>query len=165
MKAKHMAALAAAILAACGSSADVAPIATRTGTEQTSEPAERESSPGPAAHAASGLRWALTASPNPVTMAGRAAFRLERRVTNEGASPADAMTPSASFTINGAPSMALDMAFGNGVRESRWAALAPGETVSDARDMGESLFPAPGDYVIAMTTDGVTVTVTVHVTS
>jgi hypothetical protein len=96
-------------------------------------------------------------------MADRASFLLRRQVTNTGTAPADAMTPSASFTFDGAPSMELDMAFGNGARESRWAALPPGDTVRDDRAMGESLFATPGSHTITMTVDGVSVSCTVRV--
>lgn len=113
--------------------------------------------------ATDGLRWALVATPRRLTMSQRARFRLRRQVTNEASAVRDATQASASFTLDGASSMSLDMAFGNGARSSQWAALAPGATVSDDRMMGEDLFPAPGDYVIAMTTDGVTVTTRVHV--
>jgi hypothetical protein len=97
---------------------------------------------------ASGLRWTITAHPAQLTMAERAAFRLRRTVTNEASEPLDAMHAMASFTLNGEDSMSLDMAFGNGARESRWSELPPGESAFDEREMGESLFPAPGTYVI-----------------
>jgi hypothetical protein len=98
-----------------------------------------------------------------MTMADRAGFRLRRTATNEGSSAADAMRASASFTVNGVTSMGLDMAFGNGGRESRWAQLPPGESVHDERAMGESLFEAPGSYMIVMSVDGVNATVSVQV--
>ena len=112
---------------------------------------------------ASGLRWMITAHPAQLTMAQRATFRLRRTVTNEASEPLDAMHAMASFTLNGEDSMSLDLAFGNGAREMRWSALPPGESAFDEREMGESLFPAPGTYVIAMTVDGVTSTVEVRV--
>lgn len=112
---------------------------------------------------ASGLRWTITAHPAQLTMAQRAAFRLRRTVTNEASEPLDAMHAMASFTLNGEDSMSLDMAFGNGARESRWSELPPGESAFDEREMGESLFPAPGTYVITMTVHGVTSTVEVRV--
>lgn len=73
------------------------------------------------------------------------------------------MRPGASFTVNGQASMELDMAFGNGVRETRWSTLPPGESAFDEREMGLSLFPAPGNYDLAMTVDGATSTVRVRV--
>jgi hypothetical protein len=127
-------------------------------TAEPSTPAEPQ-----AAVSANGLRWTITAHPAQLTMAERATFRLRRTVTNEASEPRDAMRAMASFTFNGEASMSLDMAFGNGAREDRWAALPPGESAFDEREMGESLFPAPGTYVIAMTVDGVTSTVEVRV--
>lgn len=122
-----------------------------------------ESPSEPTAAPASSLRWELIARPMRLRMSQRARFVLRRQVTNTGTTAADAMTRSASFTVNGAPSMDLDMAFGNGARETLWAALPPGRTVFDEREMGESLFPAPGQYTLAMTVDGATSTVRVAV--
>ncbi len=158
-------------LSACGSSTPP-----RAATEPVAEarpadppvaaepaPADPPVAPEPVSVVATGLRWELVAIPDHLRMARRAAFRLRRQVTNTGSAPADAMRTMATFSLDGAPSMELDMAFGNGVREQRWSALPPGETVFDERAMGESLFPVPGDYEIAMTTDGVTSTTHVHV--
>jgi len=117
----------------------------------------------PAPVVASTLRWELVAIPARLRMADRAAFRLRRQVTNSGSAPANAFDSLPSYTVDGAPSMALDLAFSNGAVDMRWQALPPGETVFDERDMGEALFPAPGDYELAMTVDGQTSTVRVHV--
>lgn len=172
MRSHVLGALAAAILAACG--ANPAP-ESLTETARTEEPASDErgdetTGTGPQRTlappdglASDGLRWSFVATPASVTMATRASVRLTRSVTNEGAALADAMHASASFAVNGAASMSLDLAFGNGLRGGEWASLPPGQTASDARDMGEDLFPVPGDYDLAMTTDGVTVHAHVHV--
>jgi len=136
----------------------------------TSQPADptttTEGEPEPESEpeaSAAGLRWTITAHPAHLTMAQRATFRLRRTATNEGSGPLDAMHSSAQFTLNGEASMALDLAFGNGARESLWSALPPGRTVFDEREMGDSLFPAPGTYVITMTVDGQTSSVEVVV--
>lgn len=138
-----------------------------TTTSESADPTT-SSEPEPAAEpepevSASGLRWTITAHPARLTMAERATFRLRRTATNEGIGPLDAMHSSAQFTLNGEASMALDLAFGNGAREMRWTAVPPGESVFDEREMGESLFPAPGTYRIAMTVEGTTSTVEVRV--
>lgn len=137
------------LLLACGASAEPAPA-----------PAPVPAAPAPVA--APPLKWELIALPPKLTMAERASFRLRRQVTNTGDAPADATAAYASFTLNGERSMGLDLAFGNGGRESRWSALPPGEKASDDRAMGD-LFEAPGDYTITMTTGDQTSTVTVHV--
>lgn len=140
-----------------------------TTTSQPADPTtttEGESVPEPEPEpevSASGLRWTITAHPARLTMAERATFRLRRTATNEGSGPLDAMHSSATFTFNGEASMALDLAFGNGAREMRWTAVPPGESVFDEREMGESLFPAPGTYRIAMTVEGTTSTAEVRV--
>lgn len=110
------------------------------------------------------LQWALIAVPPTLSMAERSTFRLQRQVTNTGDTVANPDAASGSFTINGAPARDLDMAFGNGLRDARWAELPPGETVSDGRGMGEQLFPAPGDYTITMTVGDAAAAVTVTVT-
>ena len=126
------------------------------------EPTEDAVAPEPPANI-EGLRWTITAHPARLTMAQRARFRLRRSVTNTAREPRDAMRSMAEFTMNGESSMQLNMAFGNGARESIWSELPPGRTVFDEREMGEHLFPAPGTYVIDMTVDGETSTVEVVV--
>lgn len=127
------------------------------------EPAELAADEPPPAPNTEGLRWRITAHPARITMAQRGTFRLRRSVTNTAREPRDAMHSMAEFTMNGESSMELNMGFGNGARESIWSELPPGRTVFDEREMGESLFPAPGTYVIEMTVDGETSTVEVVV--
>jgi hypothetical protein len=105
-----------------------------------------------------GVRWRLEAAPALLTMAQLEQFQLTVRATNQGTSTVDPQhmgcgqgsNPclSSSWRLNGGADFALGLAFGNGVREQRWSALPPGETVSDSRRMGESLFSAPGRYTI-----------------
>lgn len=105
-----------------------------------------------------GIRWRLEASPSELRLAQRAAFRLSIHATNMGTRTIDPQhggcvvgsSPclSSSWLLDGAPSHALDLAFGNGIREARWSALPAGESVSDARHMGESLFGRPGRYTV-----------------
>jgi hypothetical protein len=90
-------------------------------------------------------------------------FRFRRQVTNTGSVVADAMRANASFTVDGAPSMGLDMAFGNGLRETRWSRLPPGEIAFDERDMEPAIFDTAGEHVVTMTVDGVDSTVHVRV--
>lgn len=144
----------------CGTHAVPAPGATTATVTRDAVAAD-----GAAAGAVSarGLRWQLRALPPRLSMTDRAAFRLRLEVTNTAAAPLDASDGYATFTRDGQASHALDLAFGNGAREARWAALPPGDTVGDERGMGEELFPAPGTYAIAATVDGVTVTATIEV--
>jgi hypothetical protein len=102
------------------------------------------------------IEWSLTTVPATatITMAQRRRFRLWLVARNVGASVADTQRDALEWTVNGQPSMALSMAFGNGVRENRWSALAPRDTVREARDMGESLFERPGVYIIALRAAG-----------
>ena len=61
-------------------------------------------------------------------------------------------TPDASahglFCLDGAESMALGLAFGNGARLPAWSALAPGQTVDDTREV-TSFIHRPGRHTFA----------------
>ena len=142
--------------------ADVAEVEPVEADAAEAEPAEMapEESPAPNTQ---GLHWTISAHPARLTMAQRARFRLRRSVTNRARETRDALHSMAEFTLTGESSMTLNMAFGNGARESLWAELPPGRTVFDEREMGESLFPAPGTYRIEMTVEGETSSVTVVV--
>lgn len=96
------------------------------------------------------LGWELLGSANPLTMSQRASFRLTVAVTNRGRGTADPGRDVLRFRVNGQDSMALDMAFGNGLRSTEWSRLPPGRRVTDARDMGETIFPRPGEYTLEL---------------
>jgi len=122
--------------------------------------------PVPAASALDGdLEWRLTASATTLSMAERADWILRTEATNRGAEPVDFFESGfASFFVNGEPSMGLSLAFGNGLAPAEWSSLAPGATAAPERAVGESLFPAPGDYEIVMTHGMALVGLVVHVT-
>lgn len=108
------------------------------------------------------VSWEMTASASSLTMAERARWRLNIAATNHGPSAVDPERHRMSFTVNGAQSMVMDMAFGNGLRGPEWGSLPPGATARDARELGPSLFTAPGNYDITMLYDGAPVT-TLHI--
>jgi hypothetical protein len=107
------------------------------------------------------IMWQLTADPaTRLKMAGRGAFTLWMVAHNAGARATDTRRDSLEYLVNGRPSLTLAMAYGNGLREVRWTALEPGDTVRDGRGsssdptFGTSLFPAPGDYELVLKQDG-----------
>jgi hypothetical protein len=93
-------------------------------------------------------------------MADRGTFELWIVAHNAGTLPTDTQRHGLAFQVNGKGSLSLSMAFGNGLRERRWSALAPGDTVREARGgptdpvFGEELFPSPGDYELGMLQGG-----------
>ncbi len=96
-----------------------------------------------------GIRWRLSAEPAEVTMADRATVRLTIEATNEGDAETDPQQHRGQWLLQGEMHHGLNLWFGNGVRPSAWHALPAGETVTDARVVGEQLFEAPGTYDIA----------------
>jgi hypothetical protein len=98
--------------------------------------------------------WNLSATATYLPMSARAAWRLRIAATNNQALPVDPGRHGLSFTLNGQPSMAAELAFTNGAREHAWVELPPGQTVSDERALGTSLFAAPGTYWIVLLHEG-----------
>lgn len=111
-----------------------------------------------------GIRWKLRAEPTRTTMADRASVRLTIEATNTTDAEIDPQRHLGQWRFQGEQHMGLTMWFGNGLRVMEWNALPPAQTVTDARDVGEHLFEAPGTYEIAYARDGRTSTVRVTVT-
>lgn len=111
-----------------------------------------------------GVRWRLRAEPQSVTMAERDSVRLTIEATNTADAEIDPQRHLGEWRFQGERHMGLAMWFGNGVRVVAWNALPPGQTVTDARSVGEHLFEAPGTYEIAYARDGRRSTVRVVVT-
>jgi hypothetical protein len=104
-----------------------------------------------------GIAWELTADPSTtLPMAKRGEFKLWIVARNVSSAIADTHRHGLSFEVNGAGSIMLDMAFGNGGRVPTWSALPPGENLREARggsydpSFGESLFPGPADYLLTL---------------
>jgi len=107
------------------------------------------------------IAWQLaTDPPPPLPMARRGELALWIVAHNGGSRRADTRRDQLEYLVNGQRSLMLAMAFGNGLREERWSMLAPGDTIREARgtgsdpSFGESLFPAPGDYVLELRQGG-----------
>ncbi len=99
--------------------------------------------------AAEDVLWSLWGSSATLRMNERAAFRLTITATNRGATVIDPWTTPNRFLVNGESSMEANNAFGNGGHANSFYAVPPGASESDSRDLGESLFPAPGTYQLA----------------
>jgi hypothetical protein len=142
---------------ACTSRGGLAPAPETQATSATASVAH-DADPVPRADP---IAWQLAVDPSttlPMSRRGELALWIVAR--NSGSHPADTRRDRLEYLVNGQPSMMLAMAFGNGVREGRWSELAPGDTIREARgtsgdpSFGESLFPAPGDYVLELRQDG-----------
>ena len=95
------------------------------------------------------IRWRLLAEPAEVRFAERGTVRITIEATNAGKTTVDPEQHLGQWTLQGEPHMGLMLWFGNGRRVLEWFALPPGQTVTDTRTSGESLFEAPGTYTIA----------------
>jgi hypothetical protein len=125
----------------------------------------------PAAPATDPIVWKLATPGTTLPFSARGTFELWIVARNAGAATADTRRDALEFLVAGQPSMMLAMAFGNGAREQRWAALSPGDSVQEARGsasdpaFGTELFPSPGAYDFALRQDGrVVASLRVHVT-
>ncbi len=127
-----------------------APVDTGSATPAVSEASTADVPPA-------GIAWELTADPSTtLPMAKRGEFVLWIVAHNPSSAVADTERNALSYEVDGVQSMMLAMAFGNGGRARTWSALPPGETLREARGgrtdptFGESLFPRPGDYHLAI---------------
>jgi hypothetical protein len=103
------------------------------------------------------IAWELAAAPSAsFPMSKRGEFELWIVARNGGPTVEDTERDALSYEVNGRTSLMLALAFGNGGRDRRWAALPPGQTLREARGgktdptFGESLFPTPGEYRLTL---------------
>lgn len=106
----------------------------------------------------------LLAAPRQLSMAERSKFMIGVEVVNRGATVVDPKMASCRLTVNGEPSMAWNLAIGNGAREPTWTQLPPGETATMSWPLGLDLFDEPGDYHLVMTLGDQRSSVDIHVT-
>jgi hypothetical protein len=107
----------------------------------------------------------LLASPTQLTMAQRSKFMVGVEVVNRGSAPVDPqLSTRCALMVNGEPSMAWNLAIGNGARDASWTMLPPGKTATMSWPLGEDLFDKPGDYHLVMTLAGQQSTADIHVT-
>jgi hypothetical protein len=94
------------------------------------------------------LAWTLTVEPSTFTFAEIDEVRLHIEVRNTGTATVKPLHPW-DFRVDGEPSMALSLAFGNGVRPQNWQALPPGESAVDER-IGVAFVDATGEHVVSV---------------
>ena len=116
--------------------------------------------------AAPTLTCKLLVSSTELAMKQRRAFTIGVEVTNTGKATVATRLSSGGCTlkVNGQPSMAWNLAIGNGARNVDWDDLPPGKTVSLRWPLGEALFPAPGAYHLVLLCAGQEVAADVTVT-
>jgi hypothetical protein len=153
------------VLAACGSKTTPSP-APSSGAPVAPAPAPAappDATPAPAP-APAPIVWSIDCAPSTVSMAQRASVMVTIHATNTTAATRDPERDPLDFLVDGASSMELSLAFGNGGREQTWSAIPPGATVTDRRT-GMKIVAAPGDHAIVMTHNGVQLArTTLHVT-
>ena len=134
--------------------------------EPAAEPQETEMPTQAADHIVddAGIRWRLRAEPARVSMAERDSVRLTIEATNTTDAQIDPERHRGQWLFQGEPHMGLMNWFGNGLRPMEWSGLPPGQTVTDAREPGEHLFEAPGEYEVAYARDGRRTAVRVTIT-
>ena len=160
---------AAVGLGACGKPADSTrpdPVAAPAAPAAPGRsPGAGSSNPTGAPTMPSPLAVKLLASPTQLTMAQRPKFMVGVEVTNRGPTPVDPqLSTGCRLTVNGQPSMAWNLAIGNGAREASWYAVPPGQTATMSWPLGAELFDQPGDYHLVLTLGGQQATADIHVT-
>lgn len=117
-----------------------------TSPERLVEPAPPPSLPPPNPV---DLVWSLTVQPSAFALPKLERVRVVLTAHNEG----DKTTHPLEFRphdmrVDGDPSMALSVAFGNGLTGPRWSSLPGGESATDAR-VGVAFVDTPGKHVIS----------------
>ena len=93
----------------------------------------------------------LIAEPLQFTMQERNKFKISIAATNHGDETIDPELDKARLFINGEDSLQWSDTIGNGLREAKWFALPPGETVSMTwSSLASSLFPNPGTFELVL---------------
>jgi hypothetical protein len=140
------------ILAACGGRETTATPAS-TPPLAPAHPPTPAAAPAPPPPLAEPIQWAIFVEPATVTMAQRASVMVTIQATNTNVSARDPERDPLDFTVDGAPSQELSMAFGNGGREAAWSLIPPGHSAIDERT-GMTIVAAPGDHVLAIAHGG-----------
>jgi hypothetical protein len=97
------------------------------------------------------VKLEIRAEPLQLMMSERKNFKIFIAATNQGDKVIDPELQRAKLFVNGKESKAWSLAIGNGKREAKWFALPPGDTVSMGwSSMGQSLFPAAGQYTLVL---------------
>ncbi|MFM9948413.1 MAG: hypothetical protein ACKV1O_10785 [Saprospiraceae bacterium] len=97
------------------------------------------------------LTLTLSVSPSTLYFSNLKDFQISIAVTNLSKMTINPQLQMTDLNINGEKSMIWMLAICNGIRESKWFSLPPGETTSKSwSTMGEQLFPEPGEYTLQL---------------
>lgn len=96
-----------------------------------------------------GLEWELKVDPSTFAVSDLGQVRVSLTVRNDGA---DTVNPFEfrpnDLRVDGEPSMALSLAFGNGMMGPRWSSLPQGQSAADER-VGVAFVDTAGEHVIS----------------
>jgi hypothetical protein len=101
------------------------------------------------------LRVSLTVTPDRVDQASIDELTVRVRVENDDRHTLDLQLPASRLSVDGKRLQAWNLAIGNGARDARESALAPGEAIEAARVLGRSLVEAPGAHDVSIEVLGV----------
>ena len=101
------------------------------------------------------LRVSLTVTPDRVDEGSIDELTVRVRVENEDQRTLDLRLPASRLSVDGKRLQAWNLAIGNGARDARESALAPGDAIEAARVLGRSLVAAPGDHDVSIEVLGV----------
>ncbi len=104
--------------------------------------AEPEETSPPSVH------WTLTVHPSTFALRDLGHVQVRMTALNDGPTAVDPHKPW-DLRVDGAPSQALSMAFGNGAMGPEWSSLPPGATAVDERE-GVEFVDTRGDHEITL---------------
>jgi len=90
----------------------------------------------------------LLARPEVLILNDRPHFRLQLTLANRSGAELDELPLSEQFFVNGRRDPALVEALTSGPRGGEWEDVEPGDSGTLIREIGETLFPEPGAYVL-----------------
>jgi archaellum component FlaG (FlaF/FlaG flagellin family) len=100
------------------------------------------------------IEFEIVVTPSKFNLADIGKVQIAMQVLNTGAEIIDADAHLFDLQVNGEPSMVWSLS-GNGIREAKWSALPPGESVSRTWDsLAAGLFPAIGIYKLQLSWNG-----------
>lgn len=117
-----------------------------TTPERSVEPAAQADSvqPNPA-----GLEWELKVDPSAFALSDLERVRVSLTVRNDGTDTLDPLRfRPHDLRVDGEQSMALSLAFGNGITGPRWSSLPQGQSATDER-VGVVFVETAGEHVIS----------------
>lgn len=116
-------------------------------SDQTEEERERDGF-APRWEAGEDVQVALAATPDVLILNDRPHFRLRLTLTNRSGAEMAELPLSEQIFVNGRRDPETVALITSGPRGGEWTEVAPGDSGSLVREIGEALFPRPGAYVL-----------------